>query len=75
MGKRVSGSSPEEGFTAAFYSGLGGAGRWRRTVAPGATLSAPAEPFLGMGFGDSFEVSQGDSGLLEGGVRLANETR
>ena len=33
-----------------------------------------AEPFLGMGSGDRFEVSQGDSGLLEGGVRLADET-
>ncbi len=36
--------------------------------------SGSAEPFLGMGFGDRFEVSQGDSGLLEGGVRLADET-
>jgi hypothetical protein len=33
-----------------------------------------AEPFLGMGSGDRFKVSQGDSGLLEGGVRLADET-
>jgi hypothetical protein len=47
-------------------------------LAPGASHSRPtsgsAEPFLGMGFGDRFEVSQGDSGLLEGGVRLADKT-
>jgi hypothetical protein len=29
---------------------------------------------LGMGSGDRFEVSQGGSGLLEGGVRLTDET-
>jgi hypothetical protein len=29
---------------------------------------------LGMGSGDRFEVCQGDSGLLEGGVRLADKT-
>jgi hypothetical protein len=33
-----------------------------------------AEPFLGMGFGDRFEVAQGDSGLLKGGVHLTDET-
>jgi hypothetical protein len=27
-----------------------------------------AEPPLGMGFGDRFKVSQGDSGVFEGGV-------
>lgn len=37
-------------------------------------MSGSAEPFLGMGFGDRFEVSRGDSGLLEGGVRLVDET-
>jgi hypothetical protein len=41
-------------------------------LAPGASrsgsTSGSAEPFLGIGFGDRFEVSQGDSGLLEGGV-------
>jgi hypothetical protein len=36
--------------------------------------TAPVGPFLGMGSGDRFEVSQGDSGLLEGGVRLTDET-
>jgi hypothetical protein len=29
---------------------------------------------LGIGLGDRFEVSQGDSGLFKGGVRLADET-
>jgi hypothetical protein len=38
------------------------------------STSGSAEPFLGMGSGDRFEVSQGDSGLLEGGVRLADGT-
>jgi hypothetical protein len=47
-------------------------------LASGASHRGPttgsAEPFLGMGSGDRFEVSQRDSGLLEGGVRLADET-
>ncbi len=29
---------------------------------------------LGIGLGDRFEVSQGDSGLFGGGVRLADKT-
>jgi hypothetical protein len=33
-----------------------------------------AEPSLGIGSGGRFEISQGDSGLLEGVVRLADET-
>ncbi len=44
-----------------------------RRFALGAT-SRSAETFLGTGSGDRCEVFQGDSGLLEGGVRLADET-
>ncbi len=43
-------------------------------IVPPRRPTAPAGAFLGMGSGDTFEVSQGDSGLLEGGVRLTDET-
>jgi hypothetical protein len=42
----------------------------RSNAGPG--LLAPTE--LGIGIGDRVEVSRGDSGRFEGGVRLADET-
>ena len=33
-----------------------------------ASARGSADPFLGIGFGDRFEVSQGDSGLLREGA-------